>query len=67
LPACASLTLTNLTGWAGPRGGSTPDLAASEVTDESNARSNERLNAFYTEAPTVGRSIGVSIERLFEL
>jgi hypothetical protein len=33
----------------------------------SNARSNERMNDFYTEPPTEGRLIGVFIERLFEL
>jgi hypothetical protein len=60
-------TLTNLTGPAGPRRCSTPHQVNTEVTTKSNARSNERLNDFYTEAPTVGRSTGVSIERLFEL
>jgi hypothetical protein len=59
--------LTNLTGAAGPRGCSTPHQVNTEVDIGSNARSNERLNDFYTEAPTVGRSTGVSIERLFEL
>jgi hypothetical protein len=34
---------------------------------ESNGRSIERLTELYTGPPTVGRSIGVSIERLFEL
>ena len=33
----------------------------------SNGRSIERLHELYTAGPTVGRSIGVSIERVFEL
>jgi hypothetical protein len=33
----------------------------------SNARSIERLHDFYTEAPTVGRFVGVLVERMFEL
>jgi hypothetical protein len=33
----------------------------------SNGRSIDRLNDFYTAGPTVGREIGVSVERMFEL
>jgi hypothetical protein len=33
----------------------------------SNERSIERLVELYTDPPTAGRSVGVSIERVFEL
>lgn len=36
-------------------------------TDASNERSIERMLDFYTGGPSVGREIGVSIERVFEL
>jgi hypothetical protein len=69
------LTSTNLTGGDRPLvTAQRPIRAMSSTLGEprtnqlgSNARSIERLHDFYTEAPTVGRFFGVSVERMFEL
>jgi len=71
----ASFTSTNLTGGGRSLVTAQRSIPAMSSTLReprtnhlgSNARSIERLHDFYTEAPTVGRFSGVSIERMFEL